>query len=83
MFENKKTAAGIHYTRYIESWRNAGGNDFGEYFEEWLVSEGLTQDEIRDIKSMYGCGKLELEKSAGKYVAMQKKEIEEILKEED
>lgn len=84
MFENKKTiVGGVHYSRYIESWRNVGGFcDRGEYFDEWLKSEGLTDEEIHDVHDLCVCaGKFELEQSARPFVEKQKKEIEEILKE--
>lgn len=77
MLENKLTSVGgIHYTRYIESWRNAGGFiDYGGgYFDEWLKSEGLTDKEIHDIHEIYGMGKLELELSAKPFVEKQHKE---------
>ena len=76
MLENKLTSVGgIHYTRYIESWRNVGGFiDYDGYFDEWLKSEGLTDEEIRDIHGIYGNGKLELEISAKPFVEKQHKE---------
>lgn len=64
MLENKKTEAGIYYSRYIASWRNAVDNYFGCMFEDWLKSEGCSEKEIREIEEMAICGKLELEKSA-------------------
>ena len=70
MFENKKTEVqGIHYSRYIASWRNCGGaSRYGEQFEKWLEENGCTAKEIRDICEMAICGKMELEMTAGKYV---------------
>lgn len=70
MLENKKTRNGIHYTRYIMSWINSGGAKFGFgfKFEAWLRSEGLTEDEIHDIKEMAMCGKLELEINAEAFI---------------
>ena len=64
MLTNKKTEAGIYYSRYIASWINAGGDYFGGIFEDWLKSEGCNEKEIREIVEMAICGKLELEKSA-------------------
>ena len=64
MLENKKTETGVHYSRYIASWRNAGENYFGEMFEDWLKSEGCNEKEIREISEMAICGRLELETSA-------------------
>ena len=68
MLENKKTKYGIHYSRYIMSWLNAGGEYFGTKFEEWLRSEQLTDDEIRDIKEMAMNGKFELEQNARAFI---------------
>ena len=84
MLENKLTSVGgIHYTRYIESWRNVGGLiGYDGYFDEWLKSEGLTDEEIHDIHEIYGMGKLELELSAKPFVDKQRKgELEWIEKE--
>lgn len=84
MLENKKTTVGgIHYSRYIESWRNVGGFcDRGEYFDEWLKSEGLTDEEIHDIHELCICaGKFELEQSAKPFAEKQNKETEEMLNE--
>ena len=78
MFENKTTeVGGIHYTRYIESWRNAGGKMFCvDFFVKWLKAEGCTDEEIRDIKRLcIGGGKLELEMSAKPFVQEQKEYI--------
>ena len=81
MLENRKVN-GIHLTRYIESWRNIGGEcNIGETFDEWLRSEGLTDEDLRDIHDICGCGKFELEQSARPFVEKQKKEIEELIKE--
>lgn len=68
MLENKKTEAGIHYSRYIASWVNAGENYFGCMFEDWLKSEGCKENEIREIVEMAIGGKLELEKSAKSFI---------------
>ena len=67
MLENKKVkATGIHYSRYIASWMNCG-NEYG--FEEWLKTmPEITEDERRDIKEMYMCGKLELETDIKKFL---------------
>lgn len=68
MLENKKTQfGGIHYSRYIMSWRHTGCDYFGEEFEEWLRSEKCSEDEIRDIMEMALNGKLELERSAEEF----------------
>ena len=82
MFENKKVkATGIHYNRYIESWRNEGGYiEYGEAFDEWLTFEGLTEDEIRDVHDLC-TGKFELEVNCKPFIEKQKKAIEELEKE--
>ena len=66
MFENKKTHGGIYYTRYIASWKIAGGRIYrGGLFERWLrEDQKLTEEEIHDILEIAECGKLELQESA-------------------
>ena len=82
MLENKLTSNGIHYTRYIESWRNAGGNFFDKsFFDEWLKSEGLNEEEIYDIHQFIEMGKFELERSAEPFVEKQLVADEECMKE--
>jgi len=79
MLENKKAGnLNVHYSRYVASWRNAGGNLFGDHFKNWLMSEGLTEQEVGEVEEMYCMGKLELEKSARKYVHMQRREMKQI-----
>lgn len=65
-FENK-TFEGIHYSRFIASWRNAAGKDrcSGE-FEMWLEhleinGKHLPETVVREISDMAITGKLELE----------------------
>ncbi len=90
MFENRKTEVqGVHYSRYIMSWLNAGGQvyDFGdEQFEKWLKSNEVTDEEIQHIKEMCCCaGKLELEMSAKSYIRAQRadnRKLREELREE-
>ena len=71
MLENKKHN-GIHYSRYIASWTNAGGQYFNEEFMEWLISEGFTEDKARDVREMAMCGKMELETSARMFINKEK-----------
>lgn len=79
MFENKKTEVqGIHYSRYIASWRNVGGDYYGEQFAKWLKANGCTDKEIDDIREMASCGKMELELTAKSYVKKMNKMIEKI-----
>ena len=69
MLENKKTHNGIHYSRYIASWYGVGGKYYGDKFAEWLkTTQELTDDEIREIRELATCGKLELEYSAGQFL---------------
>lgn len=71
MFENK-TINGIHASRYIASWTNAGGElYYGEevnYFYKWLLTIGLTEEEAKYVKHLATNGKLELENSAEKFI---------------
>lgn len=68
-FVNERTeVGGILYSRYIASWRNAGGKDFGEGFKDWLKSEGLTPNERREVCLMAENGKFELEESARRFL---------------
>ena len=70
MFENKLTHNGIHYSRYISSWKQAGGKIYrGGLFERWLREiEQLTEEEISDILFIAENGKLELECSAKMFI---------------
>lgn len=80
-FENAKTEVqGVHFSRYIASWVNSGGRYFGEQFDKWLKSEGLTEVEIDYVRLMATTGKLELEMNCKKYIKKMKeaeKQIEE------
>lgn len=68
-FENAKTEVqGVYYSRYIASWKNAGGNYFGEQFRKWLRTNCCTEREIADICEMATCGKMELEMTAKAFV---------------
>lgn len=79
MLDNKKTRnQGVHYSRYIASWVNYGGSYFGEQFAAWLRANDVEEDEIRDIREMATCGKLELEMTAGKYIRKMNKLNEQI-----
>lgn len=77
MLENKKHD-GIHYSRYIASWRNMGGRFFDEEFKEWLRSEGFNEDEIREVKELAECGKLELEMAAKQFINKEKEMIKKL-----
>ena len=85
MLENKKAKnTGIHYSRYIASWERVGGfRVYDERFEEWLRLEGLTDDEIQDVREMATMGKMELEKSADEFIRRKHNEaVEKRAKEE-
>lgn len=78
MFENKLTHNGIHYSRYIASWRKMGGKIYrGGLFEKWLIEEGLTEDEISDILNLAENGKMELEMSAQIFIIQHKEDSNE------
>lgn len=70
MFENKLTHNGIHYSRYIVSWKRAGGKIYrGGLFEQWLrENEKLTEEEISDILNLAENGKLELQETAREFM---------------
>lgn len=80
-FENALTHNGIHYSRYISSWRRMGGKIYhGGLFEKWLrEKEQLTEEEINDIMEMATNGKMELEGSAQAFMNCEanRKEFEE------
>lgn len=68
MFENK-TIEGIHVSRFLASWINAGGREFDGVFVIWLMKlringRALTNEEIREIQNFGRNGKLELEEDA-------------------
>ena len=71
MFENK-LINGIHASRYIASWRNAGGQLYYveevNHFYKWLLTLGLTEDEAKYVRHLATNGKLELENSAEKFI---------------
>lgn len=76
-FENR-IIKGIHISRYIASWINAGGESSDRDFEDWLRTvrtgyfcdgEPLTEDEIDEIMFLKNNGKMELESSVRKFLA--------------
>lgn len=74
MFENKMIN-GIHISRFIASWEDAGGNcrKDRDLFRKWLSSliingRHLTDGEIHDILFIAGNGKMELEDSAKAFI---------------
>ena len=74
MFQNKKTKVGKeYYTRYIISWINACISAkqsiyFDELFEEWLKTNGCSEEESSDIWHIATCGKMELERDAKEFI---------------
>lgn len=84
MLENKKLD-GVHYSRYIASWRNKGGQiDWGDCgFSRWLRSHGATDKEVADITDMALMGRMELELEAGYYIKQDEEEIRKMLEEDD
>lgn len=76
-FENAETHNGIHYTRYIASWKRMGGKIFyGGLFERWLKEvQKLTDEEINDILFIATNGKMELEMSAKVFMKANKEEF--------
>lgn len=79
MFENKLTHNGIHYSRYIASWKRAGGKIYrGGLFERWLrEKEQLNDEEISNILLLAENGKLELQGSAKAFIEANKSEHHE------
>lgn len=76
MFENKKAGRlNIHYSRYIATWRNMGGTFFGDHFRNWLVSEGLSDEEAAEVETMALTGASELDMKARKYIHAQRREM--------
>lgn len=84
-FENRKIGNwDARVSRYIASWRNEGGSFMcGEFFKDWLRSEGLTEQEVDHVYWMATCGKMELERSAKPFIKAQKEYIEKIENEPD
>ena len=74
MLENKKFND-VHYSRFIASWRNAGGKYFDGAFEDWLKSYGLSDSEVREVVDMAIIGKLELEWNAADFIKNYKYEF--------
>ena len=73
MFDNKLSSEGIHYSRYIASWRKTGRTITDKrapnsMFWAWLKSHGLSDEECWGICNLATCGKLELETDARKFL---------------
>ena len=76
-FENKQIM-GIHVSRYIASWRNAGGSNFyhvDSEFDDWLKQlsfdgKRMTDEDRRFIRNFAECGKLELEYDAKSFIKL-------------
>lgn len=72
MFKNN-LIGDIHETRFIASWLRAGGQLYYvedvDNFSKWLLSLGLTEDEVYHIINMATCGKIELEHNAREFLS--------------
>ena len=79
---NNLTHNGEPYSRYISSWKIAGGYIYrGGLFEDWLREEQkLTEEEIRGILNLAEIGKLELQENAKRFI---KKNIKQHLIEKE
>lgn len=74
MFKNNQFND-IYESRYIASWIEAGGQLYYrediDDFSKWLLSEGLTGEEVMHVVHLATCGKLELKISAEKFLEKQ------------
>ena len=74
MFKNNQFND-IYESRYIASWIEAGGHLYYredvDDFSEWLLSEGLTEEEVKHVVHLATCGKFELKNSAEKFLNKQ------------
>ena len=73
MFENKLSSEGIHYSRYVASWRKTKREISDQrvpntLFWKWLKSRGLSDDECWGIVNLATNGKLELEDDARDFI---------------
>ena len=72
MFKNNLIGE-IHETRFIASWLRAGGELYYvqdvDNFCEWLLSLGLSEDEVYHIRNLATCGKTELEHNAREFIS--------------
>ena len=72
MFKNNLIGE-IHETRFIASWLRAGGQLYYvedvDNFQGWLLSLGLSEDEVYHISNMATCGKVELEHNAREFLS--------------
>ena len=72
MFENK-IINGVHATRYIASWTEAGGTlhhrskDFND-FVKWMRTLDLSEDDVQYIKNLATNGKMEFQDSAKQFL---------------
>lgn len=67
---------GIHQTRYIASWINAGGEirtgkDMDD-FRDWLWSLGLADAQVHQIANMAMYGNRDLQDSAKAFISKHK-----------
>lgn len=81
-FANRKTSQGIHYSRYIASYRRVcdknGIRYYEDEFEDWLRSIGLSDEEINDITWIANNGRMEEEGKAFCYLKKNHPEIKKL-----
>lgn len=72
MFKNNLIGE-IHETRFIASWLRAGGELYYvedvDNFQGWLLSLGLSEEEVYHISNLATCGKVELEHNAREFLS--------------
>lgn len=69
-FENR-VIGGLHATRWIASWHKVGGRFDGvgqDQFIEWLMSNGISEDDAYLVRNLATCGKLEQQASAAQFL---------------
>lgn len=71
MLDNEKVK-GVHATRWIMSWLRMGGELMyghqSDDFNDWLISEGVSESDRDLINDIARNGKMELETSAGRFI---------------
>ena len=69
-FENR-VIGGVHATRWIASWYMVGGRFDGvgqDQFIEWLMSNGVSEDDAYLVRNLATCGRLEQQASAAQFL---------------
>ena len=76
-FENKRVTVnegtGEFYSRIIASWAKeyAPYKIFDNTFKDWLISLGLTDEDVENIYELADCGKMEIEHHADQWLQQQ------------